>query len=224
MWMGGAFSFLLLLPLSNSRQLDAIQWWPIHAVRRCRPLESTRTNFQLENAMNNQVSRPDCSHLKSFFCALREEKFPDLRESLILSWEKNKPLLNGDTSGISGLFRGVLKSGTLLYHELLRLPQRCFRCASVSMPFPFALGRIPFIMLYEYCFVVLFCRSHLRRGERGTSFVFRFFYFYDKSVCESTFLEIYFFKNCPEGKICGKFLKKKGKMYFIEGRFDQKLR
>ena len=46
----------------------------------------------------------------------------------------------------------------------------------------------------------------------------------ESSVYESTFLEIYFSKNCPEGKICGKFLKKKGKMYFIEGRFDQKLR
>ena len=31
-----------------------------------------------------------------------------------------------------------------------------------------------------------------------------------KSVCESTFLEIYF-KNCPEGKICGIFLKKRQK-------------
>ena len=39
----------------------------------------------------------------------------------------------------------------------------------------------------------------------------------NNSVCESTFLEIYLFKNCPEGKICGKFLKK-AKMYFIEGR------
>ena len=39
------------------------------------------------------------------------------------------------------------------------------------------------------------------------------------SVRESTFLEIYIFKRCPEGRICGKFLKKKSKMYFIEGRF-----
>ena len=39
------------------------------------------------------------------------------------------------------------------------------------------------------------------------------------SACESTFLEIYFFKTCPKGKICGNFLKKRQKMYFIEGRF-----
>ena len=33
------------------------------------------------------------------------------------------------------------------------------------------------------------------------------------SVCESTFLEIYFFDNCPEGRICGKFLKKLSENY-----------
>ena len=43
------------------------------------------------------------------------------------------------------------------------------------------------------------------------------------SVRESTFLEIYIFKRCPEGRICGKFLKKKSKMYFIEGRFWSKV-
>ena len=45
-----------------------------------------------------------------------------------------------------------------------------------------------------------------------------------KSVCESTFLEIYFFKNCPEGKICVKFLKKKAKCSLSKVGFDQKLR
>ena len=38
-----------------------------------------------------------------------------------------------------------------------------------------------------------------------------------KSVRESRLLEDYLFNNCPEGKICGKFLKKKAKMCFIEG-------
>ena len=40
----------------------------------------------------------------------------------------------------------------------------------------------------------------------------------NNSVGESTFLEIFFCKICPEGKICDKFLKK-AKTYFIEGRF-----
>ena len=48
--------------------------------------------------MNTQVSR-DFSHLKSFFCALRQEIFPDVRDSLLLSRDKNKSLLNGNTSG-----------------------------------------------------------------------------------------------------------------------------
>ena len=46
----------------------------------------------------------------------------------------------------------------------------------------------------------------------------------DKSVCESTFLEIYFFKNCPEGNICGTFLKKRQKCTSSKVSFDQKLR
>ena len=37
------------------------------------------------------------------------------------------------------------------------------------------------------------------------------------------FSKFTFFKNCPEGKIRGKFLKKKVKMYFIEGRFCSKV-
>ena len=44
-----------------------------------------------------------------------------------------------------------------------------------------------------------------------------------KSVCESTFLEIYF-KNCPEGKTCGKFLKKWQKCTSSKVGFDQMLR
>ena len=54
---------------------------------------------------------------------------------------------------------------------------------------------------------------------------FRCVYFFGKlCVCESTFLEIYLFKNCPEGKICGKFLKKRQKCTSSKVGFDQKLR
>ena len=38
------------------------------------------------------------------------------------------------------------------YGRLLRRPRRCFCCASVFLPFPFALGRILFMLLY--CFVL----------------------------------------------------------------------
>ena len=43
-------------------------------------------------------------------------------------------------------------------------------------------------------------------------------------VCESTFLEIYFFINCPEGNICGKFLNKRQTCTSSKVGFDQKLR
>ena len=45
-----------------------------------------------------------------------------------------------------------------------------------------------------------------------------------RDVCESTFLEIYLFKKCPEGKICGKFLKKRQKCTLSKVGFDQTLR
>ena len=38
------------------------------------------------------------------------------------------------------------------YHRVVQLPQRFFCCASGSMSFPFALGRIMFLLLY--CFVL----------------------------------------------------------------------
>ena len=43
-------------------------------------------------------------------------------------------------------------------------------------------------------------------------------------VCESTFLEIYFFINCPEGNIFGKFLNKRQTCTSSKVGFDQKLR
>ena len=43
------------------------------------------------------------------------------------------------------------------------------------------------------------------------------------SVFESTFYKNNFFRNCPEGKIAGKFLKKKAKMYFVGGWFRSKV-
>ena len=52
----------------------------------------------------------------------------------------------------------------------------------------------------------------------GRSFLFFSVYL---SVCESTFLEIYFFKNCPEGKICGKFLKQRQKCTLSKVGFDK---
>ena len=55
-----------------------------------------RWTFQLEYAMSNQVP-PGFSRLESF-CSLRAEKFPDVRESLVLSRDTNYSLLNGDTS------------------------------------------------------------------------------------------------------------------------------
>ena len=67
---------------------------PYAAVGRWNPLE---LNVQLENAMNDQVL-PDVSSCRKSFCALRAEMFPDCSESLLLSRDKNEPLLNGDTS------------------------------------------------------------------------------------------------------------------------------
>ena len=40
------------------------------------------------------------------------------------------------------------------------------------------------------------------------------------SARESTFLEIYLFKNCPEGKFCGKFMKKRQKCTSSKVGFD----
>ena len=44
------------------------------------------------------------------------------------------------------------------------------------------------------------------------------------SVCESTFLKNYFFKNCPEGNICVTFYIKGQKCTLSKVGFDQKLR
>ena len=55
------------------------------------------------------------------------------------------------------------------YRKLLRLPRRCFCCASVFLSFPVALGRT------LCCCIVLFCLSHLRGGH--DTFFFSFFLF-----------------------------------------------
>ena len=47
----------------------------------------------------------------------------------------------------------------------------------------------------------------------------KYIYTQTRCVCEGTFRVIYFFKKCPEGNMCGNFLKKRQKMFFIEGRF-----
>ena len=49
-------------------------------------------------------------------------------------------------------------------------------------------------------------------------------FLFESRVCESTFLEICFFKNCPEHNICGTFLKKRQKRTLSKVGFDQKLR
>ena len=54
---------------------------------------------------------------------------------------------------------------TRTHHKVLRLSQRCFRCASVFLSFPLALGRT---------LLVLFCLSHLR-GEHDTSIIYLFY-------------------------------------------------
>ena len=51
------------------------------------------------------------------------------------------------------------------YHKLLRVPQRRFRCASVFLPFPYALGRILFIYVLLSRFV-----TSLSRGPHELSF------------------------------------------------------
>ena len=98
-WTDAALYFLLLPRLTNSRQLDVLQAWPIHAVCRCR-LQGAgiRLNeLQLERAITR--FRPTFPAIGVFFGVLREEMFTDLRDSLLLSRDKNKSLLNGDTSG-----------------------------------------------------------------------------------------------------------------------------
>ena len=62
------------------------------------------------------------------------------------------------------------------YHKLLRLPRRCFCCASVFLSFPFALGRT----LFSRTAVVLFCLPHLRGGTTplGLFYFIMLFYFF----------------------------------------------
>lgn len=72
--------------------------------------------FKLEYAMPIQVSVSlDVSRFKSF-CALGPGMILDLRQSLVLSRDTNTSVSNVDKSGISGLFRGALKSGTPLFY------------------------------------------------------------------------------------------------------------
>ena len=63
-------------------------------------------------------------------------------------------------------------------HKLLRLSRRFFGWTSVFLPFPLALGRIIFMLLYSYCFD-LFVTSP---GGHGTSFLLSIlFYFFNLS-------------------------------------------
>ena len=64
----------------------------------------------------------------------------------------------------TGRKNGLMKT-TRTHHKVLRLSQRCFRCASVFLSFPLALGRT---------LLVLFCLSHLR-GEHDTSIIYLFY-------------------------------------------------
>ena len=66
------------------------------------------------------------------------------------------------------------------YHNLLRLPRRCFCWASVFLSFPFPLGRILFVQ----CVVVLVLFSfvcHISGGARHLFFIFCFvlFHYFD---------------------------------------------
>ena len=70
------------------------------------------------------------------------------------------------------------------YHKLLRLPQRCPCCASVFLPFPFALGRILFLLLY--CFVLSV--TSLGRARHLILFYTSFFYFFIFFVSVSSVL------------------------------------
>ena len=56
-----------------------------------------RTNFQPRYRGDHAEIISNC--LRFSFCALREESFPDFRDTLLLSRDKNKSLLNWDTRG-----------------------------------------------------------------------------------------------------------------------------